>query len=694
MADKWKIEDEFLFGGDYNPDQWLDRPDVLEADLTLMKNAGISVVSLGIFAWSTLEPEEGKFEFDWMDRIIDNLHGAGVKVFLATPSGARPAWMAERYPEVLRVGPSGGRNLFGARHNHCFSSPVYREKVRIMNTRLAERYSSHPAVVLWHVSNEYSGDCHCELCQANFRAWLKERYKTLDALNKAWWTSFWSHTVTDWDQIHSPVPHGELSVHGLNLDWQKFTTHMTVDFMTHEVEALKSAGSDLPVTTNMMMVMEDKGMDPGLDNWKFREIMDYASWDSYPAWHMPGHKILIHGETPDEEADDYRRASEEAFHHDLYRSLCNGPFLLMESTPSRVNWQATSKGKRPGMNILAGMNAVSHGSNSVQYFQWRQGRGSFEKYHGAVVDQSGRDDTLVYRECAELGAMLKKIKPVAEAGYPARAALVYSWENRWALDDSQGPVNNDRKAYVETVRKHYYCLWKAGIPVDVISGEEDLSGYELVAAPMLYLTSRKQAENFRTYVEGGGNLLTTYNTGYVDETDLCFEGGSPGPLRDVLGLRVEDLDALHRNERIYLSMEEDYPVQDYYEIVRPEGAQVLARFRDPWHQDLPGFLVNSFGGGKAYHLAGRLDADSLYEVYQIIVSDREIRSNLDLVIEKSSELDIQIREKGDKVYLFVMNFSAREGSVVLKSTWNDFLEEGEAGDEWTLPPYGLKILTN
>jgi beta-galactosidase len=690
---KWSIEDKLLYGCDYNPDQWLNRPDILAADIELMRKAHISVVSLGIFAWSSIEVAEGQFQFEWLDKIMDDLHEAGIPVFLATPSGARPTWMARKYPEVLRVNPSGNRNLFGLRHNHCYSSPVYREKVQIINTKLAKRYSDHPAVILWHISNEYSGDCHCDLCQVNFRTWLQKRYRTLENLNDSWWNTFWSHTIFDWEEIHSPVPHGETSVHGLNIDWKRFTTHMTVDFMKEEVDALKRAGSTLPVTTNMMMAIEEAENDPGLDYWKFKDSQDYASWDSYPAWHLPGHKVFIPGEVSDEAVDDYRRASEVAFQHDIFRNLHKKPFLLMESTPSKVNWQGISKNKKPGMNILSSLQAVAHGANSVQYFQWRQGRGSFEKFHGAVVDQSGTSDTRIYREAVRLGEILEVLKPVAAKDYSPRAALIFNWENRWAFDDSMGPINNSRKAYIETLRKHYFCLWDFGLPMDVVSGEEELMDYDLVIAPMLYSLDSKTAENLKNYVHRGGTILTSYLSGYVNETDLCFEGGSPGPLQYLLGIQIEDLDSLHKYERIHLRMGEDYPVQDYYEVIHPLTAQVLASFTGKNVEGLPGLTVNNYGKGMAFHLAGRLETESLKALYQTILSYRGIHSFKLELLECSEGINLQIRSGDNEEYLFVMNFCDTPGFLRLSKDYTDCLDYTETvSSQWDVKAYGIRVL--
>ena len=265
-----------LHGADYNPEQWENYPGIIEKDIAMMQQAKCNVMSVGIFSWAKLEPKEGEYDFAWLDSIIEKLYAAGIHIFLATPSGARPAWMSQKYPEVLRVGRNRVPALHGGRHNHCMSSPVYREKTMKINSLLAARYSHHPAVLGWHISNEYGGECHCSLCQERFRDWLKARYKTLDALNHAWWSTFWSHTYTDWSQIESPAPQGEVSIHGLNLDWRRFNTAQVTDFCQHEVAPLKAANAELPVTTNFMEYFYD------YDYWQLAKAIDFISWDSYP----------------------------------------------------------------------------------------------------------------------------------------------------------------------------------------------------------------------------------------------------------------------------------------------------------------------------------------------------------------------------------------------------------------------------
>ena len=326
-----------LHGGDYNPDQWVKYPEILQKDVELMKEAHINCVSMGIFAWSMLEPEEGQYQFDWLDERINTLYENGIYTILATPSGARPAWLDKKYPEAMRVDSYGQRNHHGVRHNHCPSSPVYREKVKQMNTRLAERYGSHPGLILWHVSNEYGGACYCPLCTARFREWLRQKYKTIDQLNDAWWSSFWSHRYTSFEEIEPPFTNGETSMAAMQLDWKRFTTWNTQNFMEEEIKPLREFSPQIPVTTNFMHLYG------GLDYAPMAKDLDVISWDSYPFWHRPSETM---GNT----------AAVTAFSHSQMRNYKQGkPFLLMESAPGLVNWQPFNKIRRPGVHRLSSL---------------------------------------------------------------------------------------------------------------------------------------------------------------------------------------------------------------------------------------------------------------------------------------------------------------------------------------------------
>lgn len=666
----------FLHGGDYNPDQWLDRPDILEKDIQLMKEAHVNCVSVGIFAWAHLEPEEGVYQFDWLEQIIDNLYQNGIYTVLATPSGAKPVWMSEKYPEIRRVNSSLHRELSGERHNHCYTSPIYREKVRQMNTRLAERFSRHPGVILWHISNEYGGECYCPLCQEAFREWLKEKYGTLEALNHAWWAHFWSHTYTDWSQIHAPVPSGEMSVHGLIVDWKRFVTARTVDFMREEIKAVKAVNPEIPVTANLMSFYD------GLDYFKFGPALDVVSWDSYPLWHNE---------------DTVKEAARVACCHDLMRSVKHQPFLLMESTPSMTNWQPISKLKRPGMHELSSLQAVAHGSQSVQYFQWRKSRGSFEKFHGAVVDHYGGSDTRVFRDVTRVGERLEALeKAVLPTRVQPEVAIVYDWENRWAVEDAKGPRNGGLQ-YVETVQAHHQAFWKNGVPVDFVDMDGDLSGYKVVVTPMLYMYRNGFAKKLRDFVEQGGTLVSTYWSGIVDDTDLCFLGGWPGDsMMDVFGIWNEEIDALYDGETNVMELREpmdglreSYSLRELCEIIHLRGAKALAAYGQDFYAGSPVLTENQFGKGTAYYIAARAEDGFQEDFYRMLVKKLGIRRALDTVLPEGVTASLR---KGEQDVVFVQNFTPAPQTVRLPHAMTD-VESGETvSGDMTLAPWGIRTL--
>jgi len=594
-------------GGDYNPEQWLDRPDILEKDIEMMKAAKINIATLGVFSWGVLEPEEGRFDLDWLESIVDTLYKNGISTDLATPSGARPAWMAYKYPEVRRVDANRVRELYGIRHNHCYTSPIYREKVRIIDQKLAERFGGHPGVVQWHISNEFGGECHCPLCQAAFQDWLREKYGTLEALNKAWNARFWSHTYTDWTQIESPAPHGEDCMHGLHLDWKRFVTHQTIDFFNWEKACLREIVPDARVTANMMYQFDQ------LDYFEFAKHEDIASWDSYPTWHKPTRS-------------DEETALDTALMHDLIYSLKQKPFWLMESVPSTTNWQPVSKNKKPGMHLLSSLQAVAHGSDTVMYFQWRQSRGAAEKFHGAVVGHDGRSDNRFYAETAEIGAVLEKLAEVQGVYKEKQAAIVMDWDNKWALEDARGP-RQCGMGYWQELQRHYNGLARCGYTVDFVNEKGSLDGYGLVVAPMLYLLREDFAQKLREFTAAGGTLVVTYWSGVVNETDLCWLGDAPHGLTDVLGLRRAEIDSLYDSETRRCVAVEGTGLPDatgttLCEIAAPldgqKSAAPLLVYDEDFFKGVPAVTVNSFGKGKAYYLASRFEKEFYRPFYKTV----------------------------------------------------------------------------
>lgn len=695
MNNKFKAAQDkvkgFWHGGDYNPDQWLRYPEIIKKDYHLMKLAHCNVFSLNIFGWSSIEPEEGKYNFDWLDNIMDELASQGSYVILATPSAARPAWMSQKYPEVLRVQSNRQRNLHGQRHNHCYTSPIYRKKTKDINRILAERYKNHSALIMWHVSNEYGGECHCDLCQNAFRLWLKEKYGTLEELNHAWWTTFWSHTYTDWSQIESPAPHGEKFVHGHNLDWKRFVTDQTIDFYKNEVVPLHEVTPDIPVTTNFMGDYPHMSPFLGLDYHKFAKEVDVISWDTYPAWHN------VNQGTAD-------LSSDVAFMHDLYRSLKKQPFLVMENTPSLVNWHQVNKPKRPNMHKLVSLQAVAHGADSNLYFQWRKGRGASEKFHGAVVDHAGHENTRVFREVAEVGKVLEKISEVVGSTIESEVAIIYDWENQWAIDDLQG-LKLEGKKYIETCQAHYKVFWEKGIPVDIVAPEEDLSKYKLVVAPMLYMIRPGVSNNLESYVASGGTLVSTYWSGIVNESDLTFLGGFPGPLKNLLGIWAEEIDSLYDSEAVELlftgdealdigklSDEGHYFARDYCEVIHAETAVVLAEFQSEYYKGMPAVTVNEFGAGRAFYIASRNEQRFLDDFYYRVGTKLGLRRVLDVELPKG--VSVSSRSHGKTNYTFVMNFNETIASLTLPvgEIYLELISGNKVTGDIKLDPYEVMIL--
>jgi len=669
----------FPHGGDYNPDQWIDRyPGIVDEDIRLMNEAGCDFFSVGIFAWARYEPRDGEYHLDWMGDLLDRLHAAGKSVALATPSGSKPAWMSMAYPEVCRVDAQGRRDHHHGRHNHCFSSPVYRRKVAEMNRRLAQAFGAHPAVKLWHLSNEYNGDCHCPLCLAAFRDWLKARYGSLDELNHAWWSHFWSHTIGAWEQIDPR----DSSIDGMRLDWLRFVTDQTVDFMKAEIAALRAAGATQPVTTNMM------GTFPTLDYWRFVDHVDVIADDSYPVWK--------HND------DDVRTAAAVAFVHDMHRTMKGGrPWMLMESCTDTVQWCPVPKRKRPGVYETEMLQAVAHGADTVMYFQWRKGRGGGEKYHGAVVDHEGSANTREFRQVRALSARLHAIREVAGCGMHPEVALIHDWQARWAMQSSDG-VNRytDGDVYLDPLHDVYRAFWQQGIPVDVLESGRDLSRYRMVVAPQLYLLKPGVAEALMAYVEAGGTLVLTYRSGMVNESNLCFLGGFPGAgLRAFCGVWAEEIDALHPGESQTvqatigndLGLKGSYATGRIVELLHAEDAEVLATLTTDFYAGHPALTRRARGKGEVYYLGAWMKDDFLGDFVDGLRRRVGVRRTIETRLPAG--VSAQMRRDAEHDYVFVQNFTTAAKTVELDARDYLCVESGQPiVGRLELQPWGTRIL--
>lgn len=648
---------KIAYGGDYNPEQW--PREVWDDDMRLFKKAHIDIVTLNVFSWASIQPSEDVYDFDRLDEIINLATDNGLKICLATSTGAHPAWMATRYPEILRVDNQGRKHKFGGRHNSCPNSPVYRKYAARLAEKLAERYGKRDNVVAWHISNEYGGECYCDNCEKAFRVWLKERYGTLDELNRAWNTAFWSHTFYDWDEIVLP---NHLSEHfdmmgrdytqfqSISLDYKRFNSDGMLKCFEIERDAIRATGSNIPITTNLMAFY------PPLDYQKWAKSMDFVSWDNYPS---PGDP-----------------AARKALNHSLIRGMKgNAPFCLMEQTPSVTNWQPYNKLKRPGEMRLQSYQAVAQGSDSVMFFQMRRSIGACEKYHGAVIDHAGRDDTRMFREITALGEELDKIGDITLGSrIESQVAIVFDWENWWAINGSAGPsilIN-----YHEEVYRYYEAFHRQNIPCDIVPVDADLSSYKMVVAPIAYMIKKGYAKKLDEFVKKGGNLVTTFFSGYVDESDLV-QGAYPGKLTDILGIWVEESDALPDGEsNSFVYNGNTYEAKILCDIIRPLNARVLSTYEQDFYAGEPVLTVNSYGQGKAYYVGCSSNSDFYYELLQKISSELGIRG----IMKEIPQVEVTRRVHGSDEFIYILNHDAESKNIILEHGGINIITGGQVNE--------------
>ncbi|NUR70335.1 MAG: beta-galactosidase [Hamadaea sp.] len=666
---------KILFGGDYNPEQW--PKEVWEQDYRLFDLAGIDTVTLGVFDWALTQPAEDVYDFSTLDAVVGKAVAEGRRICLATGTGAHPAWLAKAHPEVTRVDFDGRKHRFGQRHNSCPSSPVFRRLSAELARRIARRYAGTEAIVAWHVGNEYGGACYCELCAAGFRDWLRTKYADLDRLNDAWCATFWAHTFTDWDEIEPPSALTEhwrgpdhTAFQGITLDYLRFMSDAMLANFVDEKAAIRESDPDTPVTTNFM------GMYRPIDYHRWAAHLDFASWDNYP---------------PDDQS-----AARMAFTHDLMRGLKDGqPFWLMEQTPSFTACRDVNPLKRPGIMRLWSWQAVAHGADAVLFFQMRANRGASEKYHGAVIGHAGRSDTRVFTEVAELGAELTRLGSVSlGARTPARVAILFDWDSWWALDLSDGPSRLVR--YQEVVLAYHRALWDLGVDVDVVPVYADLSRYDVVVAPALHMLKGSIATRLEDVARRGGSVLTTFLSGRVDADDNVFLMDVPGPLGELLGVRVDEWDAREASFVNPVQLADGVTVDSrlLFELVIPQGASVVGTYQADWYAGTPAVTRNAYGAGDAWYVGAGLDQAGVSWVVRQALDRHGV---IGLYASSSSLSDVEVARRvapDGRTILFVLNHSAVAVSLPAAVSGVDLLTgiRFTLGDPLRLAPSDVLVL--
>lgn len=657
-----------LYGGDYNPNQWPE--EVWQEDMRMFKDAHINTATINVFSWAKLQPNEETYDFACLDKMVEMLTKEGYDIVMATSTAALPAWMVRDYPETMFADYEGRRHHFGGRHNFCPNSRVYRKFAAALTEKLAQRYAGNANITCWHISNEYGVMCYCDNCRKAFQEWLKNRYHTLEALNKAWNMEFWGHLVYNWDEIVVPNALGDgigeekTAFAGLSIDYRRFQSESILDCYRMERDVIRRYIPAALITTNLM------GTFKNLDYFKWAKEMDIVSWDNYPSYNTPW--------------------SLTAMTHDLMRGLKDSSFMLMEQTPSQQNWQPYNSLKRPGQMRAQSYQTIAHGADTIQFFQLRRSVGGCEKFHGAVISHAGTENTRVFQEVAALGKELEEIGPkILKTQKHSQIGLIFDWENYWALEYASGPSAD--LCYVDQIHRYYEYFYRRNYSVDMIPTDADFGKYKVVVAPVLYMIKAGMKEALEQYVQNGGILITTFMSGIVNESDNVYLGGYPGPLRKLAGVFVEEIDALAPEQRGKVTLTDGTETECSLlcDLMHTEGAEVLGSYASDFYAGMPAITRNTFGKGAVYYIGTQLAPEGLAKILNQVME----QAGTEPVIPEETGLEITCRE-GDGIRLyFVMNLS--DGAKTLPKSLagkTDLLGKNAVCEDTVLQKWDVLIL--
>jgi beta-galactosidase len=679
---------KIIFGGDYFPEQWPE--EIWKEDIRLMKQTNVTMVSIGIFAWALLQPDEDIFTFGWLDKIMDLLADNDIDVCLGTSTAAQPNWLTRKYNDILFVRESGERVTHGSRQTYCINSPSYRNAVRRLVKKVALHYKGHRALKLWHVNNEYANKnsmCFCRNCEISFQKWLKKKYKTLVNLNECWGTVFWSEKYFSWKEINTP----RASAGGRNatklLDYKRFLSESFFSLYMEECNVLRKITPDIPVTTNF------EGDWSKFDHSLFKDDLDVVSLNCYPDPRNPNSR------------------SWAALRYSMMRSLLGKPFMLMEQAPSQVDWYPVNINKRPGMMRLWSYQAIAHGSDSVMFFQWRASKKGAEKYHSGMISHYG-ENSRVFKEICSLGNELKKVKDVVGSKINSEVAILMDNDSWWAIDNPYGRGNKSLDnetfwaangqpfptvlvSYFSELEYYFNVFYNLNVPVDVIPVNYDLSKYKVVIAPILHMVKPGFKEAIEEFVRNGGTFITTYFSGVIDESVGVFLGGYLGPLKDVLGVKVEEYNPLPFEGKNVIKMvgeldgfKKEYNCTVWSDIAHTITAKTLATFGEDYYAGSPCVTENQLGFGKAYYLATRPDEEFIRTFAEKILADKGIRMQ-----QLAKGVEVVTRSKNQNTFDFYLNHGDTDREVKLAGgKYEDLLTGATYENVLHLTKYGVYIL--
>ncbi len=676
------------FGVDYHPEQWVypyggsaEQPEsAWQRDAEMMAKAGVNVVRMGEFTWALCERQEGEFDFSWLKRVMDILHKAGIQVVLATPTAAPPIWLTKKHPEILPIDERGLKKHEGTRRAICLNSDVFWDYSKKVVENMAKALGEHPALIAWQIDNSLGGNyteaSFNEDTRRDWHGWLEAKYETVERLNELMGLRHWGQLVSAWNEV--PMPMASPTIHNpaLVLDWCRFCSDTIVQFVKMQADMLHEISPQCPVTTNLRPLLHR------FDHFDLAEIIDFVSIESTAALKA--------------------RSAELACEIDMLRSLKKSGvrtpdgdtgFWVMEQKAGNVTWQEVNSLVRPGVLRMFTYQLVSRGATAIVFFRWRQPRFGTEKFHGAVLSHNASTDGRVYKEVSQLGDEMKLLAPSLNGTHvQTDVCILYSHDNDWVLQQPNQP--NKFFNLREHIQLFYGALHDRNIPVDFARPAEDLSRYKLVLAPSLHLLSGGEADRLKLYVQNGGTLVTTFNTGLVDEHNLAPDTGYPHDLTDLFGMEVVEFDQLPPGEENHLTFKGTFPTSHLHparlwcDIIEPKDCQILATYAKDFYSGRPAITMHTFGLGKAIYI-GTLSHHHFYT--DLVVWLRQL-CNLQPLLKVPDNVEVSLRQKDDTRVYFLLNHQGTPVRLQFYKPMHDFLTGNTFSGNYDLQPHGVLVL--